>query len=46
MPMALGQGAPEAVQVADRWHMLRNLGDAVHAIVERHHAAVQRSVRR
>jgi transposase len=36
------QGAPEAVQVADRWHMLRNLGDAVHAIVERHHAAVQR----
>lgn len=36
------QGAPEAVQVADRWHMLRNLGDAVHAIVERHQAAVQR----
>ncbi len=36
------QGAPEAVQVADRWHMLRNLGDAVHAVVERHQAAVQR----
>lgn len=29
-------GAPGAVQVADRWHMLRNLGDAVRRAVERH----------
>jgi transposase len=36
------QGAPDAVQVADRWHLLRNLGDAVHAATERHHAAVRR----
>jgi transposase len=36
------QGAPDAVQVADRWHLLRNLGDAVHAITERHHAAARR----
>jgi transposase len=36
------RGAPDAVQVADRWHLLRNLGDAVHAAAERHHAAVQR----
>lgn len=35
------QGASRAVQVADRWHMLRNLGDAVHAITERHHATVR-----
>jgi hypothetical protein len=35
------QGAPEAVPVADRWHMLRNLGDTVHVLTERHHAAVQ-----
>ena len=36
------QGAPDAVQVADRWHLLRNLGDAVHAVAERHHAAARR----
>jgi len=30
-------GAPRAVQVADRWHLLRNLGDALHGILDRHH---------
>jgi transposase len=29
-------GAPEAVQVADRWHLLRNLGDALQRILDRH----------
>lgn len=36
------QGAPDAVEVADRWHLLRNLGDAVHAVAQRHHAAARR----
>ena len=35
------QGAPQAVQVADRWHMLRNLGDAVRAVVDRQHRAIR-----
>jgi transposase len=29
------QGAPEAVQVADRWHLLRNLSETLQQIVER-----------
>jgi transposase len=30
-------GAPEALEVADRWHLLRNLGDALAGILDRHH---------
>jgi transposase len=36
------QGAPNAVQVCDRWHLLRNLGDAVQAVVGGHHADIRR----
>ena len=36
------RGAPEAVQVADRWHVLRNLGEAVRAAVDHQHAAIRR----
>jgi transposase len=35
------QGAPDAVQVADRWHLLRNLGDAVQALADRHGSALR-----
>jgi transposase len=37
------QGAPDAVQVADRWHLLRNLGDAVQALADRHGGALRRA---
>jgi transposase len=36
------QGAPDAIQVADRWHLLRNLSDAVQAVAGDHDAAVRR----
>ena len=30
-------GVPEAVQVTDQWHLLRNLGDALAKVLDRHH---------
>ena len=39
------QGAPDAVQVTDRWHLLRNLGDAVRSVIDCQHAAVRRAAR-
>ena len=39
------QGAPEAVQVSDRWHLLRNLGDAVRAVVDRHYRDLHRAAK-
>jgi len=30
------QGAPKAIQVADRWHLLKNLGDALVKVLELH----------
>ena len=33
---AINAGAPLAVQVADRWHLLRNLSDALLRLLEKH----------
>lgn len=35
------RGAPEAVQVVDRFHLLRNLGKAVEPVIARHTACLQ-----
>jgi transposase len=35
------QGAPDALQVADRWHVLANFGDLLERLLVRHHAALR-----
>ncbi len=35
------QGAPEAVQIADRFHLVKNAGEALERVLQRHHAALR-----
>lgn len=35
------QGAPDAIQVADRCHLLKNLGDALVKLFDQHRAAIE-----
>ncbi len=37
------QGAPDAVQVADRWHLLKNLSEVMERFTNRHHSVVRRA---
>ncbi|WP_247882504.1 ISL3 family transposase [Azospirillum sp. TSA2s] len=39
------QGAPEAKQIADRWHLLRNSSDALRTVLEQHHRALRDAAR-
>lgn len=42
---AAREGAPQARQVADRWHLLRNLSEAVVEVLTRHQAEMRRASR-
>lgn len=39
------EGAPDALQVADRWHLLKNLGDALTSLFEMHRPAIEQQLR-
>jgi transposase len=38
-------GAPEAIQVVDRWHLLKNLGDALASLFDQHRATIEQHLR-
>jgi transposase len=37
------RGAPHALQIADRWHLLHNLGEALERVLVRHHAELKQA---
>lgn len=39
------QGAPNAIQVADRWHLIKNLGDALKRMLEQYNPQLRAAAR-
>jgi len=37
------QGAPDAVQIADRFHLVKNAGEALERVLQRHHQDLRRA---
>ena len=42
---AAKQGAPQAIQVADRWHLLKNLGEALKRMLEKHNKELREAAK-
>lgn len=42
---AISQGAPQAMQVADRWHLLKNLGDTIERLLLRRQSDLREAAR-
>lgn len=38
-------GAPQAIQVADRWHLMMNASEALRRVLDRHSSALRRAAR-